>query len=754
MFFYKGKILLADAKGLVSASIQNGNELTNLKLEVAATGWSPMSLQMVYDEDKPQDKAYLYMTACLSAYANTPYTMNPGYSVTNYNASSSLYSHGTDAYQKTSNFIGRIVIFKFEVLNGIINTKNYSIVYSALGPTVDADFTKEESTWFSNLYGGYSCGQKFYDDQQIHSIKLLKGDNPPTKNTKALIPMDSFVFGIDSLFYLKEKGWKTGLWGKKEENPYVSFYDESGGLKKNILVLGKNYPINSKRLRFVGFSVKAPLSANKLQEPLGLIPVINGSPSYDCALVKCHFMRGEDLIKQYGFPTISMTGELYFLKTWDCYPHITAYHFNRPLYYPRGGTLDLGSCDMRDPCGDISDCYLASIRLSQVCKVLNSSFTIDSGSMKLGVRLESKYYRKLCCGSSFNRTWYQPTLAPISGTKMNYDGPNCDINVYKTPSGSIVRSYFPKTDNYFFIDSLTHQTSLFDVSSIVIPDHRKVPDYYYERLNDTFFRSAGPAMSDNRQFGFWAGPVIYNNKPNPVITAAEKTIIASIKAVDIFRLNVLREFNYNYLELRHDDQKDITITANLDFSAYYYAKMNGRTLIALLDNSYVVTEGSTPYDLRTFIESPVPLFEVNPYAGTVLNMDDATYNKSFVYMSSVDWALYPVIGSHNFHPLDKNKYKGSANLAGVLIYEGYSIKADKGNVQLQVGGLEKYYGGLDNVSTSAMVVKVTRDCEFVFSLRAQTNYCTSATPNQVLHYPDPQYKFGGTIKEDFVVIRE
>lgn len=750
----KNKCLIADQSGLYSAKITD-NKLTNIKLDFASNGiWNPMSLYIVYDTTDPINKAVVYMTALVSQYTKLPYMQNPGYSVTYYNGG----SYTTDnAYQPVKNFVGRVVIFKFTVTSGVLDPK-YSIVYSAFGTTAgsDPDFSQEVIRFYDTMEapGGWSCNTPFCDDQNLHSTIILKGGNPPTRSP-VVLDLGNFVFGVDSLFFRKDKNWQTlykgtGLWYKKGEYPYVTVFSEDGNFIRNIPFFGDAFPVYAQRLRYVGNGSYAPLKF--LIEPTEDIPTDTLTTSIPCEVTKCHFPRGMTAFPQFGFPSVGADGAFYLTKTWDSQPFYTGYLFHRNFYLAHGGVIDFGSCDIASMCTDdysySYDCYSTGITLAEICVVTNGSIYLNKGTMELGTRLTVKNWEKIEC-----TTWnagVSQSFAGYTATGGAGQSSETDIQLVTTYSGYMLRNYYPKTEKYYLLDAITSAHSMFDVSTLIIQGNRCLPDRFmingtYKALNNPNNIIQG-RMSDYRCFANFNGPTILTLGENPLIQKTSEGVMFSIKATDHHFLYTMAEMISSYTDYPVSGQKDITIKPNLNFSAYYFAKINGYNKITILSNSYT-TKGMT---LRQFLEqSSAP--GISPAAGMTLDIDYITHMHNFIYLTSLDWALYPVVGQSGIYPQDREEYKGMKTLAGSYIYEGYSIK-EGGSLEVLPGAnLKDCWGGAVRLSTGYAVVNIKRNVDFKFTLRAMTNK-TGYTPNQTFHYPNPAYTYDGIIAESFLVV--
>jgi hypothetical protein len=118
-------------------------------------------------------------------------------------------------------------------------------------------------------------------------------------------------------------------------------------------------------------------------------------------------------------------------------------------------------------------------------------------------------------------------------------------------------------------------------------------------------------------------------------------------------------------------------------------------------------------------------------------------------MTSLDWAMYPPVGTTDINPSDLIKYDGGRTLAGVYIYEGVST-TDSGTSSKFDNGLTQIYGGKDKHSSGFYRIVMVRPATFHFHMRARTKKCTEYMPSQVLSNVGVVNKTG-EIRETYII---
>jgi hypothetical protein len=715
------------------------SEKNVIKKELAVSSnssWIPMMFQIIRENALDKSNGCLYMTAMLNTYLQFSYTTDkPGWRFSNFTVSSGDFGYNP---QTTNKFGGVVCIFKFDLEVSKIKQETYSIIYSHIGGSSDPDFTKEITTFWGKAYETTTSSYrnpKIYDDQNLHTVKMKQlkpeGGTPgDLEVVDASTMLGDFNFGVDSLIYKFDTTWLSGMFFKKTERPYIEVFDATGNKVRNILITGFGFPVDSLKLRCVGITQ----TTKKLPtEPLGEGELTGGKLNMGaneiCVYNKSKFIRGDFQQTQYGHYMFGVKDSSGFLlKSWDSYPFYTGYYFNRNMYTALGGDANWGTCCVEymslQECGEIDPCYATATRYDMLNRVTNPGITVNSGSMKIGIRFPIKYWENVCCGGTFD-------------VQAGSWDSGCEIELSRTPYGYTFRNFLNKYEKYYFLDSLTSNHVYFNTKTSL--ESRKLEGRFYEALRSGSM--AGKIISDTRHFPIYGGPRLHMTN-NPTLSSTEKGITVKIKATDAWEQTSYIDWTNNRQITNLYPIKTFEITMATEHSPFFYQILYRLGKISLWDRQYIVGSGDNATPLRDYIES------LNDNKGKALQ--EIRYNEDFLFNASIDWAIYSPVGLSDIFPQQRSKYKGNRQLSGKSIYEGCSFSS--GSIDFPDIKAKTIYGGSKDLPTGYTIIEVTKDVTFLFTSLMECGAVRSG-PWITLEEDETVYTMNGTIVEKYILIQ-
>lgn len=725
------RIVIGHPSGLYYADVVD-NVVTSIRMAMPSNSkWCPLHLHTVLHPGDHTQGA-LYMTAIVSQVTESDYIVNPGYGTTNYFSAPITTSDG----MRTDQYNGRVCVFKIPINNGL-QADQITAVYSHFGLTYDTDFapqaTAYDQEWRTT---GSSCDRNWwlYASESHHNSLVYNGGATPTRYQLSSDDMlVNFSFGVDSFWCRKEVVWEKQLFYVKKEEPFIKVFDFNGLFLKNIPLFGDGFPINSLRLRICGTYAEdtPPAEETTVSAP----ETVTEENPLACPNT-LQYMRGGPVLFHCGYLTMDGDGNQILLKSWTATPWYITHLFHRTQMVPYTGIYDAGDLNPFASCGGDSGGWTWSVSqtLLNLCYLVGIGAYCSGGGLRFGTRTYTKYWDlegtiSLSGGGDFSLDYTPVTYYNIDGFYNRY--------------------FTRKNDTEFFIDTITGNSSL--CSPTITMNVRKPPDDFFTELNDPANAVRDPMhlWNDQRRFGLYQGPKM-NPQTAPVVNGNAYTIAGE----DDFILTPMYKFNETRKSHKTQGAKTFTFNSAEMSSPYHYTLFPSSqyTLITLVKHDYFV-EGDSTMTLRDFLEQQSPQTTIVE-AGMSCELDDTTQNHNLLWMTSLDWGLYPPVGMSNIFPQDVSMYNGARTLAGVYIYEGYSEQPDGVSVDvehdLNYPDGTPIYGGITEHPFRWERITVTRSVTFHFSIQGHTTTTNKYCPTTA--FPRDCYKeYPGTIKETYLV---
>lgn len=728
----KNQILIGSPDGLYYGQLQ-GNAVVKTSLALASNNlWNPISLHTALDKGD-NTRGSVYMTAILNQrYVYQKNISNPGIASAHKTIiTGTAVANSNDTTQQAIDYMGRTCVFKIPISGNAIIGEQATVIYGQIGNKDDTDF-QMQITSYNNGWGGLSvtnCERdwvKYISEEQNKTFIMKTGLQAAPSIFPGGPELSNFSFGTDSFWCRQPYTWKSLLFFKKTEEPFIQVYTEAGNLVKNIPIYGNRFALDAKRLRICGTLSKVD---NSMLTEEVVTTTNNGAPytGYDCSNSNPFYMRGFSKVFHYGYLCKTKEKE-YLLKGWNANPWFAQYMSQRNFYMQTGGLYDCTDMNPFVSChgsSDVGSCWSTGQTLLSACSMYNPGITASGNGMTFGAILFFKFFDMECCigfdpngGASSGFGSEGGGYTPGQGTLQCGPVPNPTF-----PHGIAARTFTTKKEKHRFLDLLTASPTLCNVQTVV--STRKPPPSFYTELNDPANdKDPSNLWNDKRRFGNYRGPKLGVQDSDITETATADGISFTIKGKDEFILQPKFKAFESSSSNSVPATKTFTFTSAETMSPYDFAIMSNFKLISLVKKEYICDGKS----LRTFIEQQSSE-QASAIENVANDIADQTHARNLTWMTSLDWAMYSPIGLSDINPSDLLKYMGGKTLAGVYIYEGLT-SVTAGTASKFTDGLTVLFGGKDTHSSGFYRIVMVRPVTFHFHSRARTTKCTDTAPSQ------------------------